>query len=151
MPWHPCVTIISIHTSLALPKLPESGKYSPPVLPGRRAEPIRKSIRGLNDTQLPALLNQVSLGKLRFLFFFLNFYCYSITCLFSPSFHPTPAEPTSLPHLHTPPWFCPCLLYSSSCNPLSSLSPPHSPLAMYNRTEVIIVSTSCGYCAEQTR
>ena len=36
---------------------------------------------------------------------FLNFYCYSITvvCLFSPSLHPTPAEPTSLLHLHTPP------------------------------------------------
>ena len=32
-------------------------------------------------------------------FFFFNFYCYSITvvCLFSPSLHPTPAEPTSLP------------------------------------------------------
>ena len=36
-------------------------------------------------------------------FFF--FYCYSITvvCLFSPSLHPTPGEPTSLPHLHPPP------------------------------------------------
>ena len=57
-------------------------------------------------------------------------YCYSITvvCLFSPSLHPTPAEPSSLPHLHPPPWFCPCVLYSSSCKPLSSLSPPHSPL-----------------------
>ena len=34
-----------------------------------------------------------------------NFYCYSITvvCLPSPSLHPTPAEPTSLPHLHPPP------------------------------------------------
>ena len=65
-------------------------------------------------------------------FFFLNFYCYSITvvCLFSPSLHPTPAEPTSLPHLHPPPWFCPCVLYSSSSNPLSSLSPPHSPLTI---------------------
>ena len=60
---------------------------------------------------------------------FKNFYCYSITvvCLFSPSLHPTPAEPTSLPHHHPPPWFCPCVLYSSSCNPLSSLSAPPSP------------------------
>ena len=49
-------------------------------------------------------------------------------CLFSPSLHPTPAEPPSLPHLHPPPWFGPCVLYSTSCNPLSSLSPPHSPL-----------------------
>ena len=64
--------------------------------------------------------------------FFKNFYCYSITvvCLFSPSLHPTPAEPTSLPHLHPPPWFCPCVLYSSSCRPLFPLSPPHSPLAI---------------------
>ena len=63
---------------------------------------------------------------------FKNFYSYSITvvCLFSPSLHPTPAEPPSLPHVHPPPWFCPCVLYSSSCNPLSSLSPPYSPLAI---------------------
>ena len=63
---------------------------------------------------------------------FFYFYCYSITvvCLFSPSLHPTPAKPTSLPHLHPPPWFCPCVLDSSSCNPLSPLSPPHSPLAI---------------------
>ena len=64
--------------------------------------------------------------------FFLIFYCYSITvvCLFSPSLHPTPSKPASLPHLHPPPWFCPCVLYSSSCNPLSSLSPTHSPLSI---------------------
>ena len=41
-----------------------------------------------------------------------------------PSWTPLP------PHLHPPPWFCPCVLYSSSCNPLFSLSPPHSPVAM---------------------
>ena len=62
--------------------------------------------------------------------FLKNIYCYSITvvCLFSPSLHPTPAEPTSLPQLHPHPWFCPCVLYSSSYNPLSPLSPspPHS-------------------------
>ena len=65
-----------------------------------------------------------------YIFYFLNFYCYSTTvvCLFSPSLHPTPSEPTSLPY--HPPWFCPCVLYSSSCNPLSSLSPPYSPLAI---------------------
>ena len=28
------------------------------------------------------------------------------------------------------PQFCPCVLYSSSCNPLSSLSPPHSRLSI---------------------
>ena len=63
---------------------------------------------------------------------FFNFNCYSITvvCLFSPSLHTTPAETTSLPHLHPSPWFCPCVLYSSSYKPLSSLSPPHSPLVI---------------------
>ena len=65
-------------------------------------------------------------------FFFLSFSCYSITvvCIFSPSLQPTPAEPTSLPCLHPPPWFCPCVLYSSSCNPVSQLSPSHTPLAI---------------------
>ena len=63
---------------------------------------------------------------------FLNFYCYSVTvvCIFSPSLHATAAEPTSLPCLHPPPWFCPCVLYSSSCNPHSSVSPPHSPMTI---------------------
>ena len=61
--------------------------------------------------------------------FFFNFYCYSITdvCLFSPSLHPTPGEPTSLPHLHPPPRFCPCVHYSSSCNPLFPLFLPPPP------------------------
>ena len=37
-------------------------------------------------------------------YIFFNFYCYSVSlCLFSPSLHPTPAKPTSLPHLHPPP------------------------------------------------
>ena len=67
-----------------------------------------------------------------FFFLILIFYCYSITvvCLFSPSLHPTPAEPTSLPHLHPSPSFCACVLYSSSWKPLSPLSSPHSPLAV---------------------
>ena len=66
------------------------------------------------------------------LFKILIIYCYSITVvgLFSPSLHPTPPETPSLPHLHHPPRFCPCVLYSSSCNPLSSLSPPQSPLTI---------------------
>ena len=78
--------------------------------------------------------------------FFFNFYCYSIkvVCLFSPSLHPTPAEPTSLPHLHPPPWFCPCVLYSTSCNPLSSLSPPHSPLTIAQSKVVELVILVLG-------
>ena len=50
---------------------------------------------------------------------FFYFYSVTIVCIFSPSLHPTPANPTSLPHLYPPPWFCPCVLYSSSCRPLS--------------------------------
>ena len=71
-------------------------------------------------------------GRLFFFFFFFNFYCYSITvvCLFSPSLHPTPAKPTSLPHLHPPASFCPCVLYSSSWKPFPPLPPPNSPLAI---------------------
>ena len=59
-------------------------------------------------------------------------FCYSITvvCLCSPSLHPTTPEPTCLPYLHPPLWFSPCVLYSSSCNPLSLLSRPHSPLTI---------------------
>ena len=59
------------------------------------------------------------------------FYCCSVTvvCIFSPSLHP-PAKPTSFPHLHPPPWFGPCLIYSSSWKPFSPLFPPHSPLAI---------------------
>ena len=66
-------------------------------------------------------------------FLILILYCYSITvvCLFSPSHHPTPANPTSLPHLYRPSWFCPSVLYSSSSIPLSPLPPPHSPLAIF--------------------
>ena len=66
------------------------------------------------------------------LFCFILFYFYSVTivCIFSPSLHPTPDSPTSLPHLYPPPWFCLCVLYSSSYTPLSPLSPPHSPLAI---------------------
>ena len=74
-------------------------------------------------------------------FLILIFYCYSIrvVCLFSQSLHPTLAESPSIPHLHSPPWFCPCVLYSSSCNPLSSLSPPHPTL---NIVRLLLTSVS---------
>ena len=75
-----------------------------------------------NVAFLPSFFSFVKYLKKKF------FYCYSImvVCLFSPSLHPTPAKPPSLPH--PPSWFGPCVLYRSSCNLLSSLSPPHSPL-----------------------
>ena len=56
------------------------------------------------------------------------FFSVTIVCIFSPSLHPTSASPTSLPHPYPPPWLGPCVIYSSSCNPLSSLSPPYSSL-----------------------
>ena len=65
-----------------------------------------------------------------FIYLFIYFYSIIVVCIFSPSFNPTPAKPTSLPHLYPPPWFCPCVLYSSSYKPLSPLSPPHSHLAI---------------------
>ena len=72
---------------------------------------------------------QYSLMSLVFLKKILLLFSYS--CL---HFLPIPPPHPSQPHLPPPPtpspWFCPCVLYSSSCNPLSSLSPPHSPLAI---------------------
>ena len=61
------------------------------------------------------------------IFFSIILLLFNYSCL---HFLPTPAKPTFLPCCHPPPWFCPCVLYSSSCNPLSSLSPPHSSLAI---------------------
>ena len=65
--------------------------------------------------------------------FFKLLYCCSITvvCLFPHlSLPPTPAKPISLPCFQAPPWFCPCVLYSSSWKPFSLLSLPPSPLAI---------------------
>ena len=69
-----------------------------------------------------------------FVFFkiFKLFYCCSITivCIFSSPLYPTPVKPTTLPCFHSPFWFCPCLLYSSSWKPFSPLSLLPSPLAI---------------------
>ena len=73
--------------------------------------------------------------SLIFLFFKKNFLRFLL--LFNYSylhFHhtppPHPNQNQSIPRLHPSPWFCPCVLYRSSCNPLSSLSPHHSFLAI---------------------
>ena len=58
---------------------------------------------------------------------FFTLLLFNYSCL---HFLPTPAKPTSLPCFHPPPWFCPCVLYSSSWKPFSPISPPHSPLAI---------------------
>ena len=55
---------------------------------------------------------------------------YFLYCIFSPSLHSTQASLTPLPHLYHAPWFCPCVLYSSSYRPLSPLSLPHAPVAI---------------------
>ena len=65
------------------------------------------------------------------MYFFHIFYCCSSTVvsIFPPPFpppHPSP-PPTLNPF---PLWLCPCVLYSSSWKSFSSLSPPHSPLAI---------------------
>ena len=60
----------------------------------------------IKDTFFIFSNNFLDLDFYLFMYLFIfNFYCYSITviCLFSQSLHPTPAEPTSLPHLHPPP------------------------------------------------
>ena len=74
-------------------------------------------------------------GLLQYILFFSIFklfYCYAITvvCIFSPPLYPTPAKPTSFPCFHNPPWFCPCVLYSSSWKSFSPLSLPLSHLAI---------------------
>ena len=75
---------------------------------------------------------RLSLFVYLFICLLIYFYCCSITlvCIFSPPLQPTPAKPTSIPCFHPPPWFCPCVLYSSSWKTFSPLSPPHSPLAI---------------------
>ena len=71
-----------------------------------------------------------------FLFFLIKHFfllLFNYSCLhFLPTAppHPTPAKPTSLPCLHPPPWFCPCVPYTSSWKSLSPLSTPHSPLVI---------------------
>ena len=72
-----------------------------------------------------------SIGLFHFFPQFLNYFIVVRLQLSAFSPHPsTPAKPTCLPCFHPPPWFCPCVLYSSSCKPLSPLSLPHSPLAI---------------------
>ena len=57
----------------------------------------------------------------------LELYAFSPHPSTPPQLNPPPSPTTSLPHLHPPHWFCPCVLYSSSCNPLFPLSPPCPP------------------------
>ena len=78
------------------------------------------------------ILLVVGLGLLSLFVCFLKLlYCLiTVVCIFSPPLYPTPAKPTSLPCFHHPLWFCPCVLYSSSCKPLSPLSLPPSPLVI---------------------
>ena len=107
---------------------------------GQEKETYKQSIcqchHDLNSYVLLTLcfLQFISVSAHLFLFFFLLLFNYS--CL---HFLPNPAKPTSIPHLHPPPWFCPCVLYSSSWKPLTPLSPPNSPLAI---VRLFLTSTS---------
>ena len=74
---------------------------------------------------------RMNISRLSLHFFFFLFsiilLLFNYSCL---HFLPTPAKPTSLPCFHLPPWFCPCVLYSSSWKPFSLLSLHPSPLAI---------------------
>ena len=61
----------------------------------------------------------VNLGIAVKLIFFFNVFILLLFKYSRPPFPPhhcppTPAIPTSLPWFHSPPWFCPCVLYSCS-------------------------------------
>ena len=77
----------------------------------------------LPHTSLVPLWTWFSFYNFNFLLLF-NYSCVPFLPIPPPHHIQTPLPP----QLHPPPWFCPCVLYTSSCNPLSSLSPPHSPL-----------------------
>ena len=54
-------------------------------------------------------------GKLSFIYLFkLFYYCSISVCIYFPPLPPTSAKPISLSCFHSPPWFCSCVLYSSS-------------------------------------
>ena len=76
-----------------------------------------------------------------FIFYFLNFYCYSITvvCLFSPSLLPTPAEPTSLHHLHPSPDFVPVSFIVVPAIPSSHCPHPTPPWPLRFPTSLSLV------------
>ena len=73
-------------------------------------EPLKQTIELLKTyrQELPeTVFKQLEVSaKFSFSFFkklFIHFYSVTIVCIFSPSLHPTPANPTSLPHLYPPP------------------------------------------------
>ena len=76
-------------------------------------------------------VEQISYGLIFFFFFKFFIVIQLQLCAFSP-------HPSTPPHPNTPPSptstltldFVHVSFYSSSCNPLSSLSPPHSPLSI---------------------
>ena len=84
--------------------------------------------------RLLVFITKSSIGV--FLFYFILFFKFLLLCIYScmlflPIPPPHPSQTHLPPPLHPPPWFCPCVLYSSSCNPLSPLSPPHSQLGSF--------------------
>ena len=74
-----------------------------------------------------------------FSFFYFLLFSITVVCLFSPSLHPTPAKSTSLPHLRPPPWFGPCVLYSSSCNPFFPLPSPRAIVRLFLTSMSLVI------------
>ena len=79
------------------------------------------------------------------------FYYFIVVQLQFSAFYPhhyphTPAKPTSLLCFHPPPWFCPCVLYSSSWKPFPPLSSLCSPLAIVR----LFVSFKSSLCILDT-
>ena len=76
-------------------------------------------------------MNSVNQHSRKYFFNFNFLLLFNYSCVpFLPIPPPCPIHTPLPPQLHPAPSFCPCVLYSSSCKPLSSLSPPHSPLAI---------------------
>ena len=70
-------------------------------------------------------------GRLKQYSFILINFLFSYNCLhFLPIPPPHPSQSHNPPPPLLSPPFCPCVLYSSSCRPLSPLSPPHSPVGL---------------------
>ena len=108
-----------------------------PLLSGLDFTSVKPSSehRDVNIIQVANLIRGVFLGF--FVSFSLKlFYSCSITviCIFPPPLPPAPAKPTSLPCFYPPPWFCPCVLYSTSWKPSLHYAFPSSLWLLLDRS-----------------
>ena len=101
----------------------------PAQLKGYRKESERPQPTRLLMTDgvdgIQGLPRRYLLSFLFFLFFLKFLLLFNYSCMPFLSIPPPHPSWIHLPrHFHQHPWFCPCVLYSSSCNPLFPLSPP---------------------------